>query len=410
MLDPASVLNAAGQWLVGDPQRACREMASGLRQLPDSSVAWFNYGLAQHLCANPAAAIRAYRLSLRCEQPPRSQIANNLSQDLLLSGCFDEGWQVYEERPEQPLPMACEQWYGPRWTGGSLTQEPLLLVSEQGFGDTLMMLRFALTLVQRGIPVELVCQRALVELIRHGAPSIPVKAGLVQEPRLRTWSPLLSLPRLLAATDQLMPFRQGYLHLSPELVQGWAQRLGRQPEKRLVALHWQGNPVSEQSLYSRGRSLALACLAPLAAMPDLEFVSVQKGQGAQQWPGPFAARQVAGQAAVSASTSFLDTAAVLANCDLVISADSAVVHLAGALGLPAWVLLKAIPEWRWGLQGEWSYWYDSLRLFRQISPGSWQEPLQQICRALTSFNPPPDGASRMDSGAFRFARPPGCPS
>ena len=410
MLDSLAALNAAGQWLEGAPQRACREMAVGLQQLPDCSVAWFNYGLAQHLCANPSAAIRAYRLSLSCDQPPRAQIANNLSQDLLLTGRFEEGWQVYEERPEQPLPLACEQWYGPRWSGEALTHEPLLLVSEQGFGDTLMMMRFALTLVACGIPVELVCQRALVELIRHGAPAIPVKAGLVQEPRLRTWSPLLSLPRLLAATDQLMPFRQGYLHLSPELVQGWAQRLGRQPEKRLVALHWQGNPVSEQSLYSRGRSLALACLAPLAAMPDLEFVSIQKGQGSEQWPGPFAARQVAGQAAVSASTSFLDTAAVLANCDLVISADSAVVHLAGALGLPAWVLLKAIPEWRWGLQGEWSYWYDSLRLFRQISPGSWQEPLQQICRALTSFNPPPDGASRMDSGAFRFARPPGCPS
>jgi len=396
MFDPLAALNAAGQWLETDPQRACREMAAGLQQLPHSSVAWFNYGLAQHLCANPSAAIRAYRLSLRCDQPPRSQIANNLSQDLLLTGRFVEGWQVYEERPEQPLPMACEQWYGPRWAGGSPTHEPLLLVSEQGFGDTLMMLRFALTLVQRGIPVELVCQRALVELIRHGAPSLPVKAGLVQEPCLRTWSPLLSLPRLLGATDQRMPLRQGYLHLSPERVQGWAQRLGRQPQKCLVALHWQGNPVSEQSLYSQGRSLALACLAPLAAMPDLEFVSVQKGQGAEQWPGPFAARQVAGQAAVSASTSFLDTAAVLANCDLLISADSAVVHLAGALGLPAWVLLKAIPEWRWGLQGERSYWYDSVRLFRQISPGSWQEPLQQICRALAVFNPPPDAASPMD--------------
>ena len=76
--------------------------------------------------------------------------------------------------------------------------------------------------------------------------------------------------------------------------------------------------------------------------------------------------------------------------------DSAVVHLAGALGLPAWLLLKAIPEWRWALQSDRSYWYDSLRLFRQISPGSWQEPLQQICRALASFNPPPDAASRMD--------------
>jgi ADP-heptose:LPS heptosyltransferase len=114
-------------------------------------------------------------------------------------------------------------------------------------------------------------------------------------------------------------------------------------------------------------------------------VSLQKGEGADQWPGPFAGRQVAGQAAVSASLSFLDTAAVLANCDLLISADSAVVHLAGALGFPAWVLLKAIPEWRWGLSGDRSYWYDSLRLFRQSQPGCWQEPLQRVCGELQAL-------------------------
>lgn len=410
MHDAVAALNSAGQWLASDPQRACRLMASGLLQMPDSAVAWFNYGLAQHLSGKPSAAVRAYRLSLRCEQSPRRQVANNLSQDLLLSACFAEGWEAYEQRPEQPLPMACEQWYGPRWRGGSLEEKPLLIVSEQGFGDTLMMLRFVLNLLERGIPVELVCQRALVELIRHAAPSIPVHAGLVREPHPRTWVPLLSLPRLFGATDQAMPLRQGYLDVSPALVRSWSQRLGRQPGKRLVALHWQGNPSSEQTLYSRGRSMALGWLEPLAAMPDLEFVSVQKGQGSDQWPGPFAACQVAGQAAVSASCSFLDTAAVLANCDLLISADSAVVHLAGALGLPAWVLLKAIPEWRWGLSGERSYWYDSLRLFRQKRSGSWREPLQQICRVLNCFNPLQDAASRMDWDACRPAWLPGCSS
>lgn len=382
MPDPALALNAAGRWLGTDPQRARSEMAAALPQLPDSAVAWFNYGLAQHLCGAPEAAIRAYRISLRCPDPPLRQLANNLSQELLLTGRFAEGWQVYDHRPLQPLPVACHQWYGPSWTGGVVPDSPLLLVSEQGFGDTLMMLRFALVLISQGVPLQLVCQPALVELIRHAAPALPVQEALVREAGSRTWAPLLSLPRILAASDQAMPLSQGYLSLDPALVRAWGQRLERRPGRRLVALHWQGNPVSEQSHYSRGRSLALQQLAPLAGVADLEFVSLQKGEGAKQWPGPFARNQVAGQAAVCASHAFLDTAAVLANCDLLISADSAVVHLAGALGVPAWVLLKAIPEWRWGLTGERSYWYDSLRLFRQSRSCVWEEPLQRICAEL----------------------------
>ena len=138
-------------------------------------------------------------------------------------------------------------------------------------------------------------------------------------------------------------------------------------------------------------------LAPLAELADLEFVSLQKGHGTDQWPGPFAARHVAGQAAVTASYSFLDTAAVLANCDLLISADSAVVHLVGALALLAWVLLKAMPEWRWGLAGDRSYWYDSMRLLRQTQPGSWRQPLEQISARLQVVRPGPDAASRTGS-------------
>jgi hypothetical protein len=399
-LDPAAALHAAGQWLASDPHRARRQMAQALRQAPDRSAGWFNYGLAHHLCGRPEQAIRAYRLGLRCPEPPWREIANNLSQDLLLTGRFPEGWQVYEGRPDQPFPVACRQWYGPAWCGSGLPPSPLLVVSEQGLGDTLMMLRFALHLAQQGIQLQLVCQNALVELIRHGVPGLAVDGQLVCQATAQAWMPLLSLPRWFGASDQAMPLQQGYLQLQPSLVQAWAERLRRHPGRRLVALHWQGNPLGEQSLYSRGRSLPLQALASLAELADLEFVSLQKGHGADQWPGPFAARQVAGQAAVTASHSFLDTAAVLANCDLLISADSAVVHLAGALALPAWVLLKAIPEWRWGLAGDRSYWYDSLRLFRQTQAGSWREPLEQISARLQAFRPGLDAASRMGSGGF----------
>lgn len=408
--DPAAAINQAGHWLATNPQQARREMRAALAEWPDSAAAWFNYGMAQHLCRNPEAAIRAYRLSLRCADPPRRELANNLSQDLLLTHRFVEGWQVYEHRPLAPLPVACHQWYGPSWNGTTPWPAELLVPSEQGFGDTLMALRFARLLADAGCRVQLACQEALVDLLAHACPQVQVRAGLVRGAKHRAWAPLLSLPRILGVTATTMAFRSGYMALKPSLVQHWRQRLQRRAGSRLVALHWQGKPVSEQSLYSSGRSFALQILAPLAELAGLEFVSLQKGDGSDQWPGPFVDRQVAGQSAVTASCSFLDTAAILANCDLLISSDSAVVHLAGALGVSTWVLLKAIPEWRWGLEGERSYWYDSLRLFRQPWPGQWADPVGRVCAALARPTPGPDGASPMGSAARPGLPPWSCPS
>ena len=374
--------NQACDGLDRDPRRALAGMRDLLPQMDESATAWFNFGLAQHLCGRPAAAIRAYELSLRCNDPPRRQLATNLAFDLLLSGRFEQGWRVYQHRRLQPLPVACHQWYGPCWNGASPLPPRLLLPSEQGFGDTLMALRFALVLQERGCQVQLACQQALVELIAHACPQLPVQAGLVRSPEPQAWAPLLDLPGVLGAGAGWMPHRQGYLSLQPDLVERWRQRLQRRPGRLLVALYWQGKPDSEQSLYTRGRSFPLQTLAPLAALPGLEVVCLQKGLGSEQWPGPFAGLQVAGQPAVSASASFLDTAAILANCDLLVSSDSAVVHLAGALGLPAWLLLKALPEWRWGLDGEACLWYESVRLFRQERAGCWDQPVQRLTAAL----------------------------
>ena len=127
--------------------------------------------------------------------------------------------------------------------------------------------------------------------------------------------------------------------------------LKRRPGHRLIGLHWQGNPRHEGSLYSKGRSIPFTELCGLKKL-EVEFVSVQKGAGSEQLQLDAGLPFVAGQGDVSASMDFIDTAAVLANCDLLISADSGVVHLAGALGIPTWVALCYVPEWRWGLKGE----------------------------------------------------------
>ena len=140
---------------------------------------------------------------------------------------------------------------------------------------------------------------------------------------------------------------------------------------RRIALHWQGNPKHEGKIYSLGRSMPFAAFAPLAHLENTEFVVVQKGSGLEQLDPSAGFRWTQGQEQFDASMDFRDTAAVLANCDLLISADSGVVHLAGALGVPTWVGLRWIPEWRWGLQGSQTPWYASARLFRQGHPGDW---------------------------------------
>ena len=150
-----------------------------------------------------------------------------------------------------------------------------------------------------------------------------------------------------------------------------------------MGLHWQGNPEAERRDSARGRSLPLALLEPLAGIPGLRLLSLQKGPGAEQLARcSFRSAFHPGQAAVDDAWDFLDTAAIAGCCDLIISADSGLVHLAGGLGLPLWLLLQQVPDWRWGLDGEDSHWYPSLRLFRQRRSGDWPELIARLVDRL----------------------------
>ena len=196
--------------------------------------------------------------------------------------------------------------------------------------------------------------------------------------RKPVWLPLLDLLPAFQTKELWTPFSTGYMQIKAEEIHRWSRLLDREPGKRLIALHWQGNPGHEQSLYSRGRSLHFEQLMALGHLANVEFVSIQKGSGSEQCTRKCGLNFVAGQESVSQSIDFIDTAAVLANCDLLISSDSAVVHLAGAMGIPTWLALRWIPEWRWGLEGERTAWYDSVRLFRQPRDGDWDSTIQTM--------------------------------
>lgn len=373
-------INRSQALLARDPKQAQTLISNGLQLAPGLGAGYFNLGLALHQQARPAAAIRAYRLALvyGTGDPVVTRSAQrNLAQDLLLAGDFREGWIRYDDRLNDSEHRFFRKRCGAPWQGvwDPRPLNRLVLVAEQGLGDTLMFCRLGLDLQHDlPIPVTLFCQKPLVPLLQQCSDldqvTFEVEDGHLNAPG-SLWCPLMSLPSRMHLNPVTLARRGPYLRLEPELVKCWRRKLKPRTGRHLIGLHWQGNPRHEGSLYSQGRSLPFTELLGLQDLAAVEFVSIQKGAGSEQLRLDAGLPFVAGQREVSASMDFIDTAAVLANCDLLISADSGVVHLAGALGIPTWVALRFVPEWRWGLTGERTPWYPSLRLFRQPADGDW---------------------------------------
>ena len=388
---PTDWANRGGELLAGNPRLAQRLIGQGIRGLPHEPVAYFNLGIGLHQQGRIGAAIRAYQASLGLPNCPQIQVINNLAQDLLLDGQWAEGWKLYDKRfarnPGQfPLYEAV---LGPRRHGPFGDGQPLVLMPEQGFGDTLQFCRFGLVLEALGHPVRLVSQTPLVALLQESS-GLSCVSDWFEHPGATNpapgWLPLMSVAAELGIGLNAVPHAGGYLRANPERVAQWRQRLQRRPGHRLIALHWQGAPSHEQSLYSRGRSMAFSHWLGLRDLPGVEFLSIQKGDGSNQLRTDAGLPFVAGQHSFSASLDFRDTAAALANCDLLLSADSGVVHLAGALGVPTWVGLRWVPEWRWGLEGSQTPWYHSLRLFRQERDGDWEGVVARMRETLNTSN------------------------
>ena len=377
--------NRGGELLDPDPRLGQRLLARGLQIEPSESIAWFNLGIGLHQQRRIAAAVRAYRhcLTLPHNKETEQAARNNLAQDLLLLGRWQEGWDQYAERfarkpGNHPL---FERAFGSSHQGPLQPEKPLLLMSEQGLGDTLQFSRYVLHLQRQGFDVTLLSQPALIPLLQDAVGLKQVVGKIESEQwagRKPIWLPLLNLLPVLEARELWAPFSDGYLQIDTDRIQQWSSLLHRRPGKRLIALHWQGNPGHEHSLYSRGRSLPFERLLALGQLPNVEFVSIQKGAGSEQLQINKGLQFVAGQESVSQSMNFKDTAAVLGNCDLLISSDSAVVHLAGAMGIQTWMALRWIPEWRWGLEGQRTPWYESVRLFRQPRSGDWHSVMQAM--------------------------------
>jgi hypothetical protein len=302
----------------------------------------------------------------------RALAAFNLANLLLLQGRWAEGFAGYEARldlPEAPKP----DFRLPRWTEATPPGR-LLLWSDQGYGDTIQFLRYVPALAARGQRVQLYLRDPLQRLAAT-APGVDAAFALSGDPPAADSElPICSLGAALRLADP-GPWPGPYLTAPP------APDLPLPPGKQYrIGLVWAGNSAH---INDANRSIGLADLRPLLARKDIEWCSLQTGERAGDRSETEGIRDLA-----PLLTDFAATAAVLRTCRLVIAVDTAIVHLAGALGMPAWVLLPAIEtDWRWGLEGSTSVWYPSLRLFRQRAPGDWHPVLAAILAALAETLP-----------------------
>ncbi len=357
---------------------ACRSLALQ----PAGAAALISLALAEH---DLGGAERAQRSNARAMAlDPDGDVARfNQSMVLLAQGDFAEGWRMYEARwrmERTPFPA-----YAPPWPGGDPAGRSLLLVAEQGQGDTLQFVRYAPMLAACGARVHLLVPPSLVRLF-SGMPGLAsVRSFDDPPPACDACMPLMSLPLMFGTTLATVPATVPYLQAAEPDRRHWHARLAGEARLK-VGLVWAGAAHEDQivaSMTNRRRSLALAAFAPLAEVPGVAFYSLQKGPPADQAKAPPAGLELIDW--MDAVRDFADTAAFVEQLDLVISVDTSVCHLAGALARPVWVLSRFDACWRWLRDRDDSPWYPTLRLFRQGTPGDWVPVVARVRAALAEW-------------------------
>jgi tetratricopeptide (TPR) repeat protein len=335
-----------------------------------------NLGLILVSLNREQEAITLWRRAL-AQSPDNARIGFDLGMLELKQGDFTSGWRHYELRPMNRK----RRFPRPRWQGEDLRNRSILVWTEQGVGDTIQFARYLPLLKACGAQVILEYPTLLGPLLSGiaGADTLVAATEDEQPPRL-TYDfqiSLLSLPLMFRTEPDTIPADMPYITPNPAKVQEWKRRLEADGPHLRVGLVWAGGA---DYINDAHRSFALETYSPLAQIAGIRLYSLQKGAAAGQAVTPPEGMTLLDLAADL--NDFADTAAVIANLDLVISVDTAVAHLAGALGKPVWTLLPASADWRWLLDREDSPWYPTMRLFRQTRLGDWAGVIERVCEAL----------------------------
>jgi len=354
---------------MGRFQKALEAAATALSLKPEMPHAYNNLGAALQFLGRLADARAAFEAAVDLE--PDEEYLSNLGILDLLEGDTEPGWARYEARRPPTRPP-------PRWEGEPLLGRPLLLFAEQGMGDTIQFSRFASLLSAWGETVWLEVPVALRPLLG----SLPGRIRFVSQAEgaaAHRSIPLMSLPNLLGPVESAYPASVPYLSAEPDRVARWRSRL---PQSTLrVGICWQGNPDSRADL---GRSFPLSVLTRhLGDLPGVTLISLQKGPGEEQLDDEPMVLRLPGLD--DDPGAFRDTAAVMESLELVITADTSVAHLAGALARPVWIALQHIPDWRWQLHRRDAPWYPTARLFRQLALRDWDGVFAEMRSVLVKM-------------------------
>jgi len=365
------IFAAQGHW---DEALACS--AKALELQPDFADAHANIGQVNRQQGRLADAIARYRTAVRLK-PDFPEAHTSLAHALLQDQKFAEGWAEYEWRwKTRAMRGARRDFSAPLWQGQPGGGRVLLIHAEQGFGDTLQFCRFAPLAATYGwqvvLEVQPVLQRLLLQL-----PGVNVIGRSKNVPEFDAHIPLLSLPHVLGITAQKI-VAAPYLKADASLQDVWRSRLDEVAAEGLrVGLVWAGSHTVANAEIDRRRSIAPELLAPLLALPGLNFTSLQKD-------GPRMPPDISVIDLMPKAADFADTAALIAGLDLVIAVDTAVAHLAGALGKPVWLLNRFDSCWRWLAGRRDSPWYPSMRIYPQSQPGDWETVIAQVQADLRS--------------------------
>lgn len=378
-LAEAAANAATARIRLGQPQEALERAERALQLRPDHIPSLNNRVIALQALGRASQAVAAAReASLKFPDDPELRWIYGAT--ALLNGDYENGWPALDARWQLPgagkRPRA-EDLGCPAWTGREpIEGKTLLLIAEQGFGDTLQFVRYAPQLRQRGARVVLWVQEPLQGLLSASMPDCTVVPRGQDAPPADFHLPLMEMPLVMGTRLDSIPSAVPYLRAQPEGVRDWLARL---PGNGLrVGIVWSGNPAHSND---QNRSLALSALRRIA-VPGICFVSLQR----EVRDADRAALRDSDICDVADQLrSFSDTAALVEALDLVVSVDTSVAHLAGALGKPVWILLPYRPDWRWLMDREDSPWYPTARLFRQPAPGAWEPVLDAVRVALADF-------------------------
>jgi tetratricopeptide (TPR) repeat protein len=351
---------------LGRLEEAEAELETCLAIAPDLKEAWATLGYLLTIQADLPAAIAACNQAIALD-PDFAAGQWNRCVALLLSGDFPGGFAAYEWRKRHPVfrhhftPIP-----GASWTGEDLAGKHLLIRAEQGYGDTIMLARFLPQLAAKAAKLTLCCPPTLFPLFRH----LPIALRALNDPpRAPDFSAdQLSLPHILRISEADIPFAGGYLQADPARLQALESKL---PQGRpRIGLVWSGNPGHDNDHH---RSLPVGALSPLLEIPGFTFLNLQLGARRHEYPIHDTAALI---------HDYGDTAAIVSGLDAVVTVDTSVAHVAGALAIPCHVLVSRACDWRWRLGRDSTAWYDSLTLHRQDRLDDWSHPIASAISSL----------------------------